>query len=140
MTSISDSQHASNADSPAARTATKTWLRRLLGILVLLGAAAVGLYACRGWMLTLPEIPQVNTSGADAEVVAAVEKTRSEVEASPRSAQAWGDYAMVLHANGFDEAADVSYTAAQLLDPGNPKWPYLQGYLHHNGPGGAEKA
>lgn len=47
---------------------------------------------------------------------------------------------MLLHANGFDEAADTSYTAAQLLEPRNPKWPYLQGYLHHNGPGGPAKA
>jgi tetratricopeptide (TPR) repeat protein len=139
MNSLSDSPTPLDPDSMAPAPNTRRW-RRLLLVLALLGLLAGSYYVFRRWAVTLPAIPQINTAAADAEVAAAIDKARGDVASSPRSGVAWGEYAMLLHANGFDEAADECYAAAQLLEPGEPNWPYLQGYLHHNGPGGPDRA
>lgn len=87
-----------------------------------------------------PELPAVNLESADAEVIEEVEAARAAVERSPRSASAWGHLGMVLHANAIESAADASYAAAATLEPRNPDWHYLRGYLHQDGPAGPEKA
>jgi Tfp pilus assembly protein PilF len=116
------------------------WRRFRPWLILLLLSIIVGVAFVRLNRPTLPDVPTVNTVGADAAVAAAIRRARSAVASDPYSAKAWGELAMRLHANGFDEAADTCYTAAGLLERNNPDWPYLQGYLHHNGPGGMERA
>jgi tetratricopeptide (TPR) repeat protein len=110
-----------------------------LGLLAILLAALTGIWLWRARTPT-PEIPDINLVGADPDVADAVEAARRAVEHSPRSAAAWGHLAMVLHANIFEKSADESYAAAATLDPSNPEWPYLRGFLHQDGPGGPEVA
>ena len=112
----------------------------LLGTLLCAALAVVGIYARRDKAPELPPIPTVNLDGADPAVVKAVRFAREALEKTPQTATAWGQYAFVLDANGFSDAAHICYHAAASLDPRNPKWPYLQGYLYHHGPGGPEAA
>jgi Flp pilus assembly protein TadD len=139
MNKLSNDRPAATADVAVAPPKRRA-LRTLLVFLVVVGLAAAGFYAYRVRMPQLPEIPQVNLSDADPEVAAAITAARATVQSSPRSAKAWGNLAMLLHGNGFDDDADVCYHAAALLDPENPDWPYLNGYLHHAGSRGPERA
>lgn len=118
------------------RRGTNRRLYLLLGALAGLAAVAVVVYSLRGSSPALPEIPEVDLDGADPEIARAFKSARAEVERAPRAVQAWGELAAVSHANGFDTAADVCYQAAETLAPSDPTWPYLRGYLLHNGPGG----
>jgi superkiller protein 3 len=119
------------------RLGRRVWLLAAMLVAVF---AVVGFYVGRGNSPVSSEIPSVNLEGADPQIVELVEIARAAVEKSPHSAAAWGQFAMVLHANGFSEAAHVCYAAATRLEPMNPAWPYLQGYLHHRESGGPETA
>jgi tetratricopeptide (TPR) repeat protein len=111
-----------------------------LGIAALLGTVVFGVWRfARGWVPT-PELPAIDVSRVEPEVRDAVEAARAAVEHSPRSAAAWGQLAMVLHGNALEKSADVCYAAAAELDPMNPDWPYLRGYMHQDGAGGPEMA
>ncbi len=45
-------------------------------------------------------------------------------------AEAYGDFAQVLHAYEFFDAAEAAYRTAVRLTPDEPKWLYLLGYLY----------
>src|SRR5436190_3455770 len=111
----------------------------LLGLLLAsITAAAVWVY----WPPFGPTrpLPEIDLADADPEVLDAVEAARKAVRRTPRNAQSWGNLAMVLHGNGFENAAEYCYAAAADLDPREPNWPYLTGCLHQIGPGGPEAA
>jgi tetratricopeptide (TPR) repeat protein len=108
-------------------------------VLAILLAAAAGVWLWRGRTPT-PEIPEINLIDADPDVIEAVEAARKAVQQSPRSAAAWGHLAMLLHANVLENSADRCYAAVATLDPSNPQWPYLRGFLHQDGSGGPEVA
>lgn len=131
-------RHVASAATPSAHSGIR--LRVLLGALLLLAVVTAGVYIYRARMPALPEGPKVDLEGVDPEIANLVRLAQEDVAHNPRSADAWGQLAMVLHANGFDESAHVGYAAASRLDESNPKWPYLQGYLHFKGPGGPEAA
>ncbi|MFN0020010.1 MAG: tetratricopeptide repeat protein [Pirellulaceae bacterium] len=101
-------------------------------------------FAVRFWMSSqktpeMPKIPTVNLDGVDPAISQLVQTSLKSLQDSPNSGMLWGRYAMVLHANGFDdEAALVCYDAAANLEPKNPKWPYLRAdltYAGSDGPG-----
>ena len=127
----------------ATRPPKSVWRRLVfLAGTLLTFAVAVGIFFFlrRDNPPDLPDIPTVNLEGADPEITKAVRLAHDALVQSPRSAIAWGQYAMVLHAHGFSDAAQVCYGAAARLEPKNPHWPYLQGDLHRQGPGGPAEA
>jgi tetratricopeptide (TPR) repeat protein len=75
---------------------------------------------------TIVGLPDVNVAGIDPAVKAAVEEARSRVQQSPRSADAWGKFGMVLLVHDFQAEAVVCLGQAERLDPREPRWPYYQ--------------
>jgi tetratricopeptide (TPR) repeat protein len=57
----------------------------------------------------------------------AVQDARERVLSQPRSAKAWGRLGKLLLANGFGEDSRPCFAEAARLDPGDPRWPYLNG-------------
>ena len=112
----------------------------LVAVVGVLAAIGIANWSFSGKPPELPSIPSVNLEGADPAIAKLVREADRIREASPHSAIAWGEYAMVLHVHGFREAADASYVGTALLDPKNPTWPYLRGYLSLHGPGGPAAA
>jgi len=71
--------------------------------------------------------PDVDLSRADPEVARAITEAIEEVKSHPRDAARWGRLGMYLRAHDFDmESISVFRTAARL-DPGDYRWPYLEG-------------
>jgi tetratricopeptide (TPR) repeat protein len=100
----------------------------LIGSLVL--AAIIGL-AIGGWYVwrqhATPEPPAIPFTNMEAPMVEVIQKALDEVRHDPRSAEAWGDLAMTLSANGFHDQALECYEHAERFDPNNPSWLYLRG-------------
>ncbi len=98
---------------------------KLLAGLTLAAALAAG-----GWLgwrwYTTPLPPDIPLDGADKEVARAVDEARQGVRRRPRSAAAWGRLGMVLTANDFAETGLTCFAQAELLDPQDPRWPYLR--------------
>src|SRR5438045_4158744 len=94
----------------------------------LLGGVAVVLLAVlavRYWPRNVETVPQPDLAGADPEAVELIERTRSQLLARRRSADAWGKFGMVLRAHGFAAEANECFSEASRLDPAEPRWPYL---------------
>src|SRR5262249_56572895 len=97
--------------------------------LVLLLAIVAGI-AVTCWLVLRrpgPEPPEVELSGVDPAIAAAVREARADVIAQPHSAAAWGRLGQVYRAHDFVEAANTCFARAEALDPNEPRWPYLQG-------------
>ncbi len=105
----------------------------LIGILVVLLCVLIGRWVYQEWTGPLPELPFLALDGVDPEVADALSKQRAAVKQAPRSAEAWGRLAMLLHAHQFPDQALICYSTAEALDRTNPIWPYFQGYLLQNG-------
>jgi tetratricopeptide (TPR) repeat protein len=63
------------------------------------------------------------------EIRQALEQSRQKVLEAPRSADAWGNFGMILLANLFDREADVCFTEAARLAPADARWPYARGLI-----------
>jgi tetratricopeptide (TPR) repeat protein len=61
----------------------------------------------------------------EAQVASKIEDARKSVLAASDSGEAWGRYAMVLHAHGVLLEATQCYRRAAELSPGEFRWPYL---------------
>ncbi|HEV2972248.1 MAG TPA: tetratricopeptide repeat protein [Pirellulales bacterium] len=101
--------------------------------MVVLLCALIGRWVYQGWTGPLPELPFLALDGIDPEVAEVLTKQRAAVERAPRSADAWGTLAMLLHAHQFADEAIICYGAAATLEKTNPNWPYFQGYLLEKG-------
>jgi Flp pilus assembly protein TadD len=86
----------------------------LVGIAILLG----------GCGSPPPEPPQL-PAALYGEVAAAVRQAREAVVRSPRSAEVWGELAMLLDAHDQTAEAVDCYGQAMQLDETDPRWPYL---------------
>ncbi|HZZ78740.1 MAG TPA: tetratricopeptide repeat protein [Gemmataceae bacterium] len=119
----------------APTIAPPIWRRRrlVLGILLILGLAAGGWWAYQGWKPRVAAIPEIDLADVDPEIGEAISKARADVRAKPRSEEAWGKLAMVLHAHGFYDQAFACYGTAADLDAKDPRWPYLQGLIATRG-------
>ena len=95
-------------------------------MLLVLAGLAVGAYLV--WRPSSTPVPEIATTGLDAEVVAAIEQARAEVKAHPRTAAAWGRLGMVLFAQDIYDAATLTvFAEAERLDPRDARWPYFRG-------------
>jgi tetratricopeptide (TPR) repeat protein len=74
-----------------------------------------------------PALPSIDTSRADPEVAAAVDRALEAARRNPRDAAIVGELGMVLRANDFDRESVLAFAAAEALDPSDWRWPYLQG-------------
>jgi tetratricopeptide (TPR) repeat protein len=75
-----------------------------------------------------PEIPRLDLSAfAEREVQMELFGAAQNVELHPRSADAWGEYGMVLRAYRQHPEADRCFQVAADLDPNDGRWPYLLG-------------
>ncbi len=92
------------------------------------------LAACTG-----AEIPRPDLTGAEAEVVEAVESAQKDVQENPRNAAAWGALGDRYRAGLWLEAAAAAYRHAARLEPAEFRWPYLIGHAlsHHDLEGAA---
>jgi tetratricopeptide (TPR) repeat protein len=107
----------------------RKWPRRavLLGLVVAVIVAAVGV-GWRAWHRTMPPaLPEINLEGADPEVVSTLQAARRHVRENPTSVAAWGRLGRLLRASDYREAAVACFAEARRLDPRSASWPYLQG-------------
>jgi tetratricopeptide (TPR) repeat protein len=102
--------------------------RRTLVVVLILVAAGVGGWVWWARREPVPPVPEVDVTGADPAVAAAVTAARESVRKTPRSAETWGRLGMVLGAHGYPEAPACLDVAARL-DRNEPCWPYLAGIL-----------
>ena len=101
------------------------WL--LAGGAVLTVGVGGGLWY-RSRPLPPPEPPLlVAVEGADLAVMTRIERARQKLLAAPTSADAWGEYGMVLAAHDFTAESDRCFEQATRIDPDNPRWPYFRG-------------
>jgi tetratricopeptide (TPR) repeat protein len=80
------------------------------------------------WPRAIPDPPLPNLEGTDQEIVEAVHEAREAVLRQRSSASTWGHLGEVLLAHEFNREANRCLRQAELLDPREPAWPYLQGY------------
>jgi tetratricopeptide (TPR) repeat protein len=83
--------------------------------------AAFWLWSCAK---PIPPVPAINVDGLDADVRAAILKSRGEAIAQPKSAEASGRLGMVLHAHTFYQPAALAYRRAVRLAPNDFRWRY----------------
>jgi tetratricopeptide (TPR) repeat protein len=76
-----------------------------------------------------PEIPSVATQSLDPALAKRLVEIRSNLVASPTSADAWGKFGQVLNAAEFNPDAITCYQRAASMDPTSPRWPHLLGLL-----------
>ncbi len=102
-----------------------------LALVLLVGVAVAGVVY---WRSRTAEIPPIRTEGLDAEVVTAINRARTDVEAKPRSPATWGRLGMVLFAQDLYDDCIAIFAEAERLDPKDVRWPYYRGLaliLHH---------
>jgi tetratricopeptide (TPR) repeat protein len=92
-------------------------------------AALLGSAGLAFWVLRrdTPPPPEVDLTGTDPAVAAAIETVRARVQQAPRDARAWGLLGMVLYAHEYAGESVLCFRQAQNLDARQPRWPYFLG-------------
>ncbi len=91
-------------------------------------AVASGVWWATTRKAPLPAIPRPGPSAfTEREVMMDVAGAARRVEQEPRSAEAWGEYGIVLRAYRQHPEADQCFQVAADLDPTDGRWPYLLG-------------
>ncbi|MEM7081723.1 MAG: tetratricopeptide repeat protein [Pseudomonadota bacterium] len=96
---------------------------------ILLGPMLFVLLAACGPSIDLPELPAVDTSALLADVADQLDANRARVEKSPGNATLAGRYGLVLATYGRDEAADVAFQRARLLEPDEARWAFYHAFV-----------
>lgn len=99
-----------------------SWVSGVLLVLL------VSLAGCGGEVPPV-EIPDPELSAMEPQVRRVVREARTTVEASPGSAEAWGELGMVCDVHEIDACALAAYRRAAELEPDEPRWSYLLGRL-----------
>jgi tetratricopeptide (TPR) repeat protein len=115
---------------PAGGTRRRRKLLIVLGTLVAGAAIIVAVAAAMGWGRPRPkQPPDVELSGLDDEVAAAIRTARAAVVAQPNSADAWGRLGRLLLAHDMHVECMPCFEEAERLDPADASWPYHQGCI-----------
>src|SRR5262249_30990447 len=100
-------------------------------------AMAILLGACSPPKPEIAPIPKVDLSGYEpsvrnalVEAEAAFDKVAASKPAAPDLGAAYGELAMMYHAQDVIGPAQVAYANAYALAPRNPQWPYLLAQLN----------
>src|SRR5436190_23669063 len=112
------------------RTRLRGW--RAWFVVAAAGVAVAGVaVACVAWATRKAPVPEIPRPGPSAfterEVWMDVTGAARRVELEPRSADAWGQYGIVLRAYRQHPEADRCFQVAADLDPADGRWPYLIG-------------
>ncbi|HEY7328794.1 MAG TPA: tetratricopeptide repeat protein [Gemmataceae bacterium] len=99
--------------------------RLWIGGAVVALAVALGVWLWASRPRVEPPLPDL--SQVDDEIVKLIGLARGKVLHAPKSATAWGHLGEVLLAHSFNHEANLCFQQAELLDPAEPAWPYLQG-------------
>ncbi|MCI0703667.1 MAG: tetratricopeptide repeat protein [Planctomycetia bacterium] len=124
-----------NPDSPLPVVTPPTTVnprsRRRVWILVSVAVLVLGGIGAWWWIRNSdrPPDPPLPPAIADEEVKQAIEKARAKVLASPRSADDWGAYALVLLVHDFEREAETCLVEAARLNPSDPRWPYARSLI-----------
>ena len=106
---------------------------RALRLAIVLLVLAAGGVATWWWGFHKKEgparVPPIPAHIEEAEIATALEAKRADVMAHAKSAEAWGEYAMLLLAHLFAKEADECFAEAARLDPRDPRWPYGRGFI-----------
>jgi tetratricopeptide (TPR) repeat protein len=81
-----------------------------------------------------PEPPDPDTSAYEKQVAEKIRREREAVLADPGSAEAWGRLGMTFDAHRLTHEAAACYAEAERLDPGDWRWPYLNGVVSLDAP------
>lgn len=73
--------------------------------------------------------PVVDVTGLDPEIGEQIRSAQKEVEAEPGDAERWGKLGSALMVNRFHKEAIQCFAQAEELAPGDPRWPYLHGFV-----------
>ncbi len=103
----------------------RRFLIATLALAVVGGTAALGWYGWRWY--NAPQPPEIATADLDPELTAAIENARQRIRQDPYSASRWGDLGKLLRVALLVSDAAACYAQAARLDPGDPRWPYLEG-------------
>ncbi len=109
------------------------WIAAALGLLIVSACSRTPPEAASP---ELREVPAPDLSQAEEAVRQQIEDKRAELETlsasadRPRLGEAYGDLGLIYLTYSFVEAAGVCFDNARDLDGDNPRWPYIQGYLH----------
>src|SRR5580765_3628530 len=74
-----------------------------------------------------PSLPEPRWQKAAPAVRAQLDAAYARLKAAPRDAEAWGNFALMLHSYGTLDLAERSYARAAELAPGEARWLYLHG-------------
>jgi tetratricopeptide (TPR) repeat protein len=107
--------------------APATSKRLLVGVLVVLLVTGAGVGAYLVWRPRPTPVPPIRTDGLDAEVAAAINQARADVEVQPQSAVAWGTLGLVLFAQDLYADCAPILAEAERLDATDARWPYFRG-------------
>jgi tetratricopeptide (TPR) repeat protein len=120
-------------------------LRTLIGLHASARRAALALLigvavaACTDYTRDLPPVPPVEMKGFEPSVKNALEKARAQFDAiaakrpdRERLGEAYGELAMMYHAQDLVAPAAVAYANAHRLAPDDKRWPYLLGHLYND--------
>ena len=118
-------QPLSSPPQPPVRRWGRRWLLIALAIAVIGTGAGIWCWRSRQQDPEPPLPPGI----VDPEVKAVVEKSREKVLHEPRSADAWGQYGMVLLGNLIDREADQCFARAAELNTADPRWPYARALI-----------
>lgn len=77
--------------------------------------------------LTTP--PGVQVSGIHTDLLDAIDRAKAKLQRMPRSADAWGNYGMLLMQNERPSEALTCFDEAIRYDDANPKWYYFAGTI-----------
>ena len=97
-----------------------------------LGVVLAGSAAAIWWLVRSPEPtvePPIPSGIEEIEVINALQRKQAEVQANPKSADAWGEYGMLLIAQLFDREAEFCFARASQLNPNDPRWSYTRGHI-----------
>lgn len=76
-----------------------------------------------------PKLPEISTTGLEANAANLIKQHFEKVRAAPRSSNAWGQLGAILKSFGFREQAAHCLAEAERMGPKEPRWPYLQAML-----------
>ncbi len=106
-------------------------MNSLFAAILLLGMTAIATAADPTRAVTQPDLsefePGVRTALESA--IAEFQSALTDAQDSAAAGEAWGELGMHYQAHHLQGLADTCYTQAAALDPADPRWPYLAGFL-----------
>ncbi|MCG8605894.1 tetratricopeptide repeat protein [bacterium] len=95
------------------------------GMLLVAAVAAISIYQAKfSGAAYLENLPNLDLSAVEENVALRIDSLRSDVKQAPKSAEAWGNLAMILHVHDLKSESVPCYKVAADLNPEEFRWPY----------------